>query len=109
MDYSLTQNHGTNQPATTKKKRDVADPLTQQVNNLLDLKQKQANIDEALAGAQQGEIAVKQGTVAARHMIVASRQGAVVLIFTLVTIIFVGFFHLRPKGISLRIARELND
>lgn len=65
-----------------------------QVNNLLDLKQKQANIDEALAGAEQGRIAVDQGAIATNHAKIAADQGAVVLIFTLVTIIFVSLLNL---------------
>lgn len=45
----------------------------------LDFKLKQASIDQATAGVEQGRLAVDQGSV--------------VMIFTLVTIIFVSIFH----------------
>ncbi|KAI9640933.1 hypothetical protein NHQ30_010774 [Ciborinia camelliae] len=75
------------------------------LNHLLDLKQKQANASEALSSRKQMEISSRQAeaarvlaengleqTVRANEQAKESiRQGKTVLVFTVVTIIFVSF------------------
>jgi hypothetical protein len=49
------------------------------LNHLLDLKQKQANLDEAASASEEAQI--------------AAIQNQAVLVFTVVTVIFVSSFH----------------
>jgi hypothetical protein len=51
-----------------------------EINHLVDLKQKQANIDEAISARLQAEDTARQGTV--------------ILVFTIVTIVFVSNFRI---------------
>jgi hypothetical protein len=74
-----------------------------QLNSLLDLKQKEANVSEALSARKQAESTSRQAEIAANHAEQGARQaelatvqatetvrqGRTVLLFTVVTIIFV--------------------
>jgi len=73
------------------------------LNHLLDLKQKQANVSEALSARRQAEQAysqakdakdltkqsLDQATAARKQAYETTRQGRTVLVFTVITIIFV--------------------
>jgi hypothetical protein len=50
----------------------------------LDLKQKQANILEAISGRKQAELARKQADA-------TGRQSNIIMVFTVVTVIFVSY------------------
>ncbi|KAK2760347.1 hypothetical protein FQN54_002416 [Arachnomyces sp. PD_36] len=65
------------------------------LNHLLDLKQKQANVSEALSARKQQENTARQARISAAHAEegvkvaeATARQGKTVLVFTVVTIIF---------------------
>jgi hypothetical protein len=58
------------------------------LQDLLDLKSKQANVSEARSQRHQAEAAVKQGKETAK-------QGKAILLFTIITIAFVSNFSLR--------------
>lgn len=74
-----------------------------QLNHLLDLKQKQANVSEALSARKQAENTSRQAELSAQHAAegvvqaelareqaeATAQQGRTVLVFTVVTIIFV--------------------
>ncbi|TGO07790.1 hypothetical protein BTUL_0247g00190 [Botrytis tulipae] len=80
----------------------LADKTYQSLNHLLDLKQKQANVSEALSSRKQmessalqaaaanklAEISLEQTYVANEQAVESVRQGRTVLVFTVVTIIF---------------------
>jgi len=77
--------------------------MYKQLNHLLDLKQKQANVSEALSARKQAENTSRQAELAAGHAErgaeqaelahkqaeETARQGKTVLVFTVITIIFV--------------------
>jgi hypothetical protein len=79
--------------------------LIYQLNHLLDLKQKQANVSEALSARMQAENTARHAEISAQHAAkgveqaqlareqaeATARQGRTVLVFTVVTIIFVSF------------------
>lgn len=54
-----------------------------QLCDLLDLKQKQASVSEALSARQEAQD--------------TKRQGRTIMLFTIVTIIFVSFYYRGPK------------
>ncbi|RDW57478.1 hypothetical protein BP6252_13738 [Coleophoma cylindrospora] len=60
----------------------------QAINHLLDLKQKQANASEARSARKQAEATRLMAEEAAKQSLDSARQGKTILVFTVITIIF---------------------